>query len=155
MNEWYAKDTSDKFKVVSKALMKKIIRCSDSIPYCYKQTKEDKQQLLVDEPAAKVVRTIYRLVLQGRGVMAIAEQLSAEKVLIPSIYATRYFPENCRHGEMSRWTVTTDELMIFPNAHEAIADQDNRKHNHRYCQQVQVSLDNHPGHLRHLNKSEI
>lgn len=70
--------------------------------------------------------------------MAIAEQLSAEKVLILSIYdATRYFPENCRHGEMARWTVTTDELMIFPNTHEAIADQDNRKRNHRYCQQVQ------------------
>lgn len=69
--------------------------------------------------------------------MAIAEQLSAEKVLIPSIYATRSFPKNCRHGEMARWTVPTDELMIFPNTHEAIADQDNRKRNHRYCQQVQ------------------
>ena len=98
---------------------------------------------------------------QGVGTTAIAEQLSAEKVLIPSAYAAKNFPENCRHGEMAdpyRWTATTvgyildrqeylghtvlgksicenfktkqrraataDELMIFPNTHEAIVDQD-------------------------------
>ncbi len=161
MNEWYAKDTSNKIKAVFKARMKKGMRCSGSIPYGYKRTKEDKQLLLVDEPAAEVVRKIYRLACQGLGTTAIAEQLSAEKVLIPSAYAAKYFPENCRHNEMAdpyRWTATTvgyildrqeylghtvlgksicenfktkqrraataDELMIFPNTHEAIVDQD-------------------------------
>ena len=161
MNEWYAKDTSNKIKAVFKARMKKGMRCSGSIPYGYKRTKEDKQQLLVDEPAADVVRKIYRLACQGVGTTAIAEQLSAEKVLIPSAYAAKYFPENCRHNKMAdpyRWTATTvgyildrqeylghtvlgksicenfktkqrraataDELMIFPNTHEAIVDQD-------------------------------
>ena len=161
MNEWYAKDTSNKIKAVFKAWMKKGMRCSGSIPYGYKRTKEDKQQLLVDEPAADVVRKIYRLACQGLGTTAIAEQLSAEKVLIPSAYAARYLPENCRHNKMAdpyRWTATTvgyildrqeylghtvlgksicenfktkqrraataDELMIFPNTHEAIVDQD-------------------------------
>ena len=89
MNEWYAKDTSNKIKAVFKARMKKGMRCSGSIPYGYKRTKEDKQLLLVDEPAAEVVRKIYRLACQGIGVTAIAEQLSAEKVLIPSAYAAR------------------------------------------------------------------
>ncbi len=37
------------------------MRCSGSIPYGYKRTKDDKQQLLVDEPAAEVVRRIFRL----------------------------------------------------------------------------------------------
>ena len=161
MNEWYAKDTSNKIKAVFKARMKKGMRCSGSIPYGYKRTKEDKQLLLVDEPAAEVVRKIYRLACQGLGTTAIAEQLSAEKVLIPSAYAAKYLPENCRHNEMAdpyRWTATTvgymldrqeylghtvlgkaicenfktkqrraataDELMIFPNTHEAIVDQD-------------------------------
>ena len=79
MNEWYAKDTSNKIKAVFKARMKKGMRCSGSIPYGYKRTKEDKQQLLVDEPAAEVVRKIYRLACQGVGTTAIAEQLSAER----------------------------------------------------------------------------
>ena len=110
MNEWYAKDTSNKIKAVFKARMKKGMRCSGSIPYGYKRTKEDKQLLLVDEPAAEVVRKIYRLACQGMGMTAIAERLSAEKVLIPSAYAAKYFPENCRHNEMAdpyRWTATT------------------------------------------------
>lgn len=161
MNEWYAKDTSNKIKAVFKSRMKNGKRCSGSIPYGYKRTKEDKQQLLVDEPAAEIVRKIFRLACQGIGVTAIAEILTAEKVLIPSAYAAKYYPENCRHSEVAdpyRWTPTTvgyildrqeylghtvlgksigenfktkqrraataDELMIFPNTHEAIVDQD-------------------------------
>ena len=58
MNEWYAKDTSNKIKAVFKARMKNGMRCSGSIPYGYKRTKEDKQQLLVDEPAAEVAYVI-------------------------------------------------------------------------------------------------
>lgn len=161
MNEWYAKDTSNKIKAVFKSRMKNGKRCSGSIPYGYKRTKEDKQQLLVDEPAAEIVRKIFRLACQGIGVTAIAEILTAEKVLIPSAYAAKYYPENCRHSEVAdpyRWTPTTvgyildrqeylghtvlgksigenfktkqrraataDELMIFPNTHKAIVDQD-------------------------------
>ena len=75
MNEWYAKDTSNKIKAVFKARMKNGMRCSGSIPYGYKRTKEDKQLLLVDEPAAEVVRKIFRLACQGIGVTAIAEML--------------------------------------------------------------------------------
>ena len=93
MNEWYAKDTSNKIKAVFKARMKNGMRCSGSIPYGYKRTKEDKQLLLVDEPAAEVVRKIFRLACQGIGVTAIAEMLSAEKILIPSAHAAKYFPE--------------------------------------------------------------
>ena len=35
--------------------MQKGLRCSGSIPYGYKRTKDDKQQLYVDEPAAEAV----------------------------------------------------------------------------------------------------
>ena len=161
MNEWYAKDTSNKIKAVFKSRMEKGLRCSGSIPYGYKRTKDDKQQLLVDEPAAEVVRRIFRLACQGIGTTAIAEMLTADKVLIPAAYAAKTSPENCRHKEVIdpyRWSATTvgyildrqeylghtvlgksicenfktkqrraataDELMIFPDTHEAIIDQD-------------------------------
>ena len=92
---------------------------------------------------------------------AIAEQLTEEKVLIPSAYTAKYFPENCRNRSFSdpyRWNANTignilgrqeylghtvlgksicenfktkqrraatpEELMIFPDTHEAIIDQD-------------------------------
>ena len=161
MNEWYAKDTSNKIKAVFKSRMEKGLRCSGSIPYGYKRTKDDKQQLLVDEPAAEVVRRVFRLACQGIGTTAIAEMLTADKVLIPAAYAAKTSPENCRHKEVIdpyRWSATTvgyildrqeylghtvlgksicenfktkqrraataDELMIFPDTHEAIIDQD-------------------------------
>ena len=161
MNEYYAKDTSNKIKAVFKSRMKDGLRCSGSIPYGYKRTNGDKQTLVVDEAAAEIVRKIFRLASQGIGVTAIAEMLTEEKMLIPSAYAAKYSPENCRHKALidpCRWSATTvgyildrqeylghtvlgksicenfktkqrraaapDELMIFPDTHEAIIDQD-------------------------------
>ena len=161
MNEYYAKDTSNKIKAVFKSRMKDGLRCSGSIPYGYKRTNGDKQTLVVDEPAAEIVRKIFRLASQGVGVTAIAEMLTEEKVLIPSAYAAKYSPGNCRHKapiDPCRWSATTvgyildrqeylghtvlgksicenfktkqrraatpDELMIFPDTHEAIIDPD-------------------------------
>ena len=53
MNEWYAKDTSNKIKAVFKSRMKEGLRCSGAIPYGYKRINGDKQTLVVDEPAAE------------------------------------------------------------------------------------------------------
>ena len=106
MNEWYAKDTSNKIKAIFKSRMKDGMRCSGSIPYGYKREPDDKQTLIVDEPAAEVVRKIFRLVCQGDSTTAIAEMLTAEKVLIPSAYAALNQPKNCRHKEM--WQTPTD-----------------------------------------------
>lgn len=97
MNEWYAKDTSNKIKAIFKSRMKDGMRCSGSIPYGYKRKPDDKQTLIVDEPAAEVVRKIFRLVCQGNSTTAIAEMLTADKVLIPSAYAALNQPKNCRH----------------------------------------------------------
>ena len=161
MNEWYAKDTSNKIKAVFKSRMKEGLRCSGAIPYGYKRINGDKQTLVVDEPAAEIVRKVFRLACQGVGVTAIAERLTEEKVLIPSAYTAKYSPENCRHRTVIdpyRWNATTvgyildrqeylghtvlgksicenfktkqrraatpEELMIFPDTHEAIIDQD-------------------------------
>lgn len=161
MNEWYAKDTSNKIKAIFKSRMKDGMRCSGSIPYGYKRKPDDKQTLIVDEPAAEVVRKIFRLVCQGNSTTAIAEMLTADKVLIPSAYAALNQPKNCRHKNVAdpyRWSATTvgyildrqeylghtvlgksicenfktkqrraatpEELMIFPDTHEAIIDQD-------------------------------
>ena len=41
MNEWYAKDTSNKIKAIFKSRMKDGMRCSGSIPYGYKRKPDD------------------------------------------------------------------------------------------------------------------
>ena len=56
MNEWYAKDTSNKIKAVFDARMKDGKRCSGSIPYGYNRLATDKQTLVVDTVASEVVK---------------------------------------------------------------------------------------------------
>ncbi len=94
MNEWYAKDTSKKIKAVFKARMKEGKRVSGSIPYGYYRKPNDKQTLYVDEEAAKVVRKIFAMACDGMGATAIADQLTEERILIPSAYAEKYHPED-------------------------------------------------------------
>lgn len=97
MNEWYAKDTSKKIKAIFQSRMKSGKRCSGAIPYGYKHDPEDKNHLLVDEEAAKVVRKIYQLAIEGNGPAQIADILTKEHTLIPSAYLERH-----GEGEVSR-----------------------------------------------------
>lgn len=94
MNEWYAKDTSNKIRTIFRSRMQDGKRCSGAIPYGYRRDPEDKNHLLIDEEAAKVVRRIYQMVIDGMGSQAIANQLTADNVLIPSAYL-----EQSEHGE--------------------------------------------------------
>ena len=93
MNEWYAKDTSNKIKAVFDARMKDGKRCSGSIPYGYNRLPDDKQTLVVDPVASEVVKRIFLLANEGKSPRTIAELLTEEKVLIPAAYAQKYHPE--------------------------------------------------------------
>ena len=65
MNEWYAKDTSNKIRDVFKSRMQAGKRCSGSIHYGYKRVPGAKQTLHVDEEAASVVRRIFDMAASG------------------------------------------------------------------------------------------
>lgn len=161
MNEWYVKDTSQKIRAIFKAKMQEGKRVSPSVPYGYLRDPQDKQHLIIDPEPAEVVRRIYRLVIEGVGVSAIARQLTDERVLIPSAYAAEHCPENNHSKSFTSpytWSNTAvcyilekqeymghtvlgktvlesfktkkrrkakpEELMIFPNTHEAIIDEE-------------------------------
>ena len=66
MNEFYAKDTSNKIKAVFDARMKDGKRCSGSIPYGYNRLPSDKQTLVVDPVASEVVKRIFLLANEGK-----------------------------------------------------------------------------------------
>lgn len=93
MNEWYAKDASNKIKTVFDARMKDGKRCSGSIPYGYNRLPDDKQTLVVDPIASKVVKRIFLLANERKTPKEIADILTDDKVLIPAAYAKEYHPE--------------------------------------------------------------
>lgn len=94
MNEWYAKDTSQKIRTIFKAKMQEGKRVSPSVPYGYLRDPKDKQHLIIDPEPAEVVRRIFRMVIEGTGVSAIARTLTKDQILIPSAYAAEHCPEN-------------------------------------------------------------
>lgn len=85
-NEWFAAQTSKKIRAVQKAKSDNGERVSASIPYGYKKSPDNPKQWIIDEPAAEVVRYIYKLCLEGLGPTQIAKRLRAEKILCPTAY---------------------------------------------------------------------
>ncbi|HBG1964574.1 Recombinase [Clostridioides difficile] len=110
MNEWYAKDTSNKIKAVFDARMKDGKRCSGSIPYGYNRLPTDKQTLVVDPVASEVVKHIFLLANDGKSPREIAEILTEEKVLIPAAHAKEYHPEQyngIKFADPCIWSVSS------------------------------------------------
>jgi hypothetical protein len=85
MSEWYAKDCSKKVKSAykTKGMSGKPLSLP---PYGYKKSPDNKDFWVIDEPAAAVVRRIFQLTLDGKGLYQIACMLTDEKVLVPSHY---------------------------------------------------------------------
>ena len=84
-NEWYAAQTSKKIRAVWQNKRDRGERVSASVPYGYKRDKKD-PQWYIDEEAAKVVRYIFKLAMEGLGPMKIANRLREEKYITPTEY---------------------------------------------------------------------
>ncbi|MDD3335708.1 MAG: recombinase family protein [Eubacteriales bacterium] len=101
-NEWYARDISKKRRISNK------IRGTSGEPmgqppYGYMKNTDNPKRWIVDEDAARIVRRIYSLTLEGYGTDQIATLLSEEKVLVPMAYwaskgihrAGKTVPDDC------------------------------------------------------------
>ncbi len=86
-NEWYAAQTSKKIRAVWKSKAEKGERISQTVPHGYKKYEDNPKQWIIDEPAAKVVRYIFQLCIEGLGPTQIAHRLEDERILCPTAYA--------------------------------------------------------------------
>ena len=85
-NEFYARDTSRKIRAVNKAKGERGVPLTTNAPYGYVKDPENPKHWIIDPEAAKVVKHIFDLCMEGRGPSQIANQLKAEKVLTPTAY---------------------------------------------------------------------
>ena len=113
-NEWYAKDTSKKIRSVMKSKGEAGEHLCSNPPYGYMKDPGNKKHWIVDEEAAKVVRRIFRLCLEGYGPTQIARILKEEKIVTPTVYfmqngrATRNAPQN----NPCRWSAETVTFIL-------------------------------------------
>lgn len=86
VNDFYARDTSKKIKAVFKAKGMAGRPLSPIAPYGYKKSEQDKDQWVINEETAPVVRKIFRLCIEGYGPTRIANILTEERILRPTAY---------------------------------------------------------------------
>lgn len=85
-NEWHAKNTSDKVRKVFKSKGESGNPLTSNPPFGYMKSPDDKYQWIIDEPAAEIVKRIFKMCVSGMGPSQIANKLSAEKVPTPTEY---------------------------------------------------------------------
>ncbi len=114
-NEQYARDISKK---VNAAMHTKQI-AGDFIgafaKYGYKKSPENKNQLIIDEYAADVVRRIFDMYISGMGQRRIAAKLNEENILCPSEYKRQNGYNYKNSNKLSStiyWTYSTIHRII-------------------------------------------
>lgn len=93
MNEMYARDVSKKTKAAKKAKAKAGQYIGSKPPFGYKLDPNDRHHLVIDEPAAEVVRRIFRLTADGAGYNKITRIFREEKVMNPITYFNQNNPD--------------------------------------------------------------
>ena len=84
-NEWYARDISKKRRISNKIRGTSGEPMSQP-PYGYVKNPENPKRWIVDEEAARIVRRVFSLTMDGYGTEQIAALLDGEKVITPLAY---------------------------------------------------------------------
>lgn len=115
VNEMYARDVSKKTKAAKKAKARDGQFIGLKAPFGYKIDPNDRHHLIVDEPAAQVVKRIFRLASEGVGYNKMAKIFREEKVLTPIVYFNLnnpdYFKSDYWRKEFD-WHVTSIRAIL-------------------------------------------
>lgn len=118
VNEWYCEDLSNNIRAVFHQKMKAGQFLGGYAPYGYLKDPNDKYKFIIDEYAAKIVRNIYSLFLEGYSIKAICHMLEDENVLNPTLYKKKQglTYKNVKSDEFSAkynlWSETTIKRIL-------------------------------------------
>lgn len=86
INEWYSEDLSENIRATFRKKMEAGQFLGSFACYGYKKCPEDRHKIVIDHEAAKVVKEIYKLYLNGHGASKIANILTLKKIPTPAQY---------------------------------------------------------------------
>lgn len=113
-NDFYARDTSKKIRAVQRAKGERGERVGTIIPYGYIKDSDTKQ--LIPAPVtAPIVRKIFELSAEGKGVRAICNYLYENQIETPGVYEFRTKGKTCKHPTLDTpyiWTQSTVRDML-------------------------------------------
>jgi len=128
LNEMYAKDISKKVRSVRNTSAKQGKFMGSKPPFGYAKSPENKHQLIIDPPAAEVVKRLFREYSQGESGRAIAERLNEEGMDTPAVY---YFKQtgkrSTRSDNCQQWGSNTVIQLLKNQAYRGDMVQCKRK----------------------------
>lgn len=88
-SEYYAIDIGNKVRSVINHQMKNGKFVGSRPPFGYRKALQDCHQLVMDEPAAKVVTQIFEWAEKGKSVSEIVRLLNSRQIITPSIIGSK------------------------------------------------------------------
>lgn len=151
LNDMYAKDLSRKVKSAKRQRAYSGYYISAQAPYGYKVNPDNKNQLIVDEEPAAVVKEMFRQALDGSSTLQITKNLTERKIMNPSSYKakngdTRFdrYISGKEEFEVFRWCNTTVQQILRDRVY--VGDMENRKYevaNYKTKERVKVPQEQH------------
>lgn len=93
INSFYARQASTKTKAAHRARAKAGMFLGSHAPFGYQKDPNDRHHLIVDPPAADVVRDIFRMFADGIGYVRMSKLLRERGVLNPQAYFNQNNPD--------------------------------------------------------------
>ena len=109
-NEWYCEDVSENIRAVFDVKRKEGKFIGSFAAYGYVKDPENKNHLIADEDAARVVRMIFDWYLEGYGTQHIAFMLNESGISNPTKYkqdAGLNFINSSQNNDLGLWNKTT------------------------------------------------
>lgn len=114
VNEWYLEDLSENIRSVLANKRQNGLFTGAFCLYGYKKDPEQKGHLIIDEEAARVVREVFTLFVQGYGKSKIAQILNDRGIPNPTEYkrrqGLRYKQSHSQYGSLWKYFAISDIL---------------------------------------------
>jgi len=114
VNEWYLEDMSENIRSVLTSRRQSGLHIGAFALYGYQKDPRQKGHLIVDEPAAAIVREVFTLFAQGCGKTAIARLLNDRGVPNPTEYkrlqGLRYRQPGGKYSTLWKYSAIADML---------------------------------------------
>ena len=116
INSFYARQASTKTKAAHRARAKAGMFIGSHAPFGYLKDPEDRHHLIVDPPAADIVRDIFRMFAEGIGYVRMTKILRERGVLNPQAYFNQNNPDYFQNSEYWRqphdWHATSIRAIL-------------------------------------------
>ncbi len=111
INDAYSQDISKKIRSILEQKRKEGLYVAAFTPYGYQKAEENKNQLVIDEQAATIVKDIFKMKLDGMSAARIADVLNEKGILSPMMYKKQNGYSYAEGGyittDNAKWSATT------------------------------------------------